>query len=68
MYCPKCQNQWEAPWKYVMGLIGIISNIRMILPALAIKNKSLKIIGIIFAVLMIIYHAYGNIEFMLRSY
>lgn len=61
-------SYWESPWRYIMGLIWIISNISMILPALAIKNKSLKIIGIIFAALMIIYHAYGNIEFMLRSY
>ena len=55
-------------WKYVMVLIWIISNISLILPALAIKNKSLKIIGIIFAAIVIIYHAYGNIEFLLRSY
>jgi hypothetical protein len=59
---------WESPWKYVMGLIWIISNISFILPALAIKNKSLKIIGIIFAAILVIYHAYGNIEFLMRSY
>jgi hypothetical protein len=58
---------WEGGWKYVMGLIWLISNISLILPALAIKNKSLKIIGIIFAAIVIIYHVYGNIEFLLRG-
>lgn len=61
-------SYWETPWKYAMGLIWLITNISMILPALAIKNKSLKVIGIIFAALMIIYHSYGNIEFMLTGY
>jgi len=58
----------KSPWIYVMGLIWIISNISLILPALAIKNKSLKIIGIIFAAIIIIYHAYGNIEFMFNNF
>jgi hypothetical protein len=61
-------SYWEGSWRYVMGAIWLISNISLILPALAIKNKSLKIIGIIFAAIVIIFHAYGNIEFMLRSY
>jgi len=61
-------SYWEGSWRYVMGIIWLISNISLILPALAIKNKSLKIIGIIFAAIVIIYHAYGNIEFMLGSY
>jgi hypothetical protein len=58
----------KSPWIYVMGLIWIISNISLILPALAIKNKSLKIIGIIFAAIIIIYHIYGNIEFMFNNF
>ena len=58
---------WESPWKYVMGGIWLISNVSLILPALAIKNMILKIVGIIFAVIVIIYHAYGNFEFMFKG-
>ena len=60
-------HYWESNWKYVLGLFWLISNISLILPALAIKNKFLKIIGIIFAVIIIIYNVYGNFEFMFRS-
>ena len=61
-------SYFESYWKYVMGSIWLISNISLILPALAIKNKSLKIIGIIFAAIIIIFHTCGNIELMLRGY
>jgi hypothetical protein len=56
---------WDSGWKYVVGVSWLISNISFILPALAIKNKPLKIIGIIFAAIVIIYNAYENIKFLL---
>ena len=52
-------------FKYVLGLMWIISNISLFLPALAIKNKPLKIVGIIFASIWIIYHVIQNIQWML---
>ena len=52
--------------KFVVGCIWLIQGISFILPALSIKNKSLKIIGIIFASLMIIYSLYSNISFLIR--
>jgi hypothetical protein len=61
-------SYWETPWKYVRGIIGLISGFSIILPALAIKNRQLKIIGIILAALLALYHAYANIAFTFLSY
>ena len=56
---------YETPWKYIMGILWIISSISFILPALAIKNMYLKIAGIVIASIWIIYHVTQNIEWMM---
>ena len=56
---------YETSWKYVFGLLWIISNISLILPALAIKNTYLKIAGIAIASIWIFYHIYQNIQWMI---
>ena len=45
--------------------LWILSNLSMILIPLSIKNKSLKIIGLILTIIMAIYWTYGNVEFMI---
>jgi uncharacterized membrane protein YvbJ len=55
-FCKNCGTnlcfQQEQKTDNVMRISWIISNISLILTALAIKNKSLKIIEIIFAAIM----------------
>lgn len=52
--------------KYVKSSIYIISNFSTILIPLAIKNKSLKIIGLILAIIVILYFTYINVEIMIE--
>jgi hypothetical protein len=59
-------NWYEGATRYVHGSLWLLGNISYILPALAIKNKTLKIIGIILVSMLIIYWGYSNIEFMVR--
>ena len=58
-------NPYEGPIKYVRSSLWILSNLSMILIPLSIKNKSLKIIGLILTIIMAIYWTYGNVEFMI---
>ena len=51
----------DLPIKYFYYALNILLNISFVLPALAIKNKTLKIIGIILASLLIITKVYGSI-------
>jgi hypothetical protein len=61
-------NWYSSPIKHVLGCLWIVNSISWILPALAIKNKVLKIVGIILVSLLVIYHLYSSIEFMMRGY
>ena len=55
---------WEAPWKYILGVLYIVRSISVVLPAVAIKNKPLKIIGIIFAVILASYLVWRNLTWL----
>jgi predicted amidophosphoribosyltransferase len=61
-------NWYEGVWKYVQGTLWLIQNLIFILIPLSIKNKALKIIGIVIAAILIIYWGYSNVEFMTRGY
>jgi len=58
-------NSYVGPISYVRGSLWILRNLSMILIPLSIKNKSLKIIGLILTIIMAIYWTYGNVEFMI---
>jgi len=59
-------DEWYAvPTKYVMICLNIIANVSHILPALAIRNKTLKIIGIVLVSIIVIYWVYRQIEWAL---
>ena len=56
----------NVPWyhnAYVWGIIGFIQGVSLILPVLAIKKKSWKILGIIIVTLIII----QNVWFFVNS-
>jgi hypothetical protein len=59
-------NWYESPAKYVQGSLWLLQYVSFILPAIAIKNKTLKIIGIILVLMLIIYWGYSNIKFMIN--
>ncbi|MDR2972373.1 MAG: zinc ribbon domain-containing protein [Bacteroidales bacterium] len=59
---------WEFPWRYFIGSIWIVNNLIFILPALAIKKIPMKIIGIIFASIVIIIRILDNINLMFRIF
>jgi hypothetical protein len=58
-------NPYEVPINYVRGSLRILGILSMILIPLSIKNKSLKIIGLILTIIMAIYWTYGTVEFMI---
>ena len=59
-------NWYESPIKYVQGFFWILQNLILILPALAIRNKILKIVSVIFTSLLVIDWIYSNIQFLMR--
>ena len=50
--------------RYLIGMIWIIQNLSFILVPLSIKNQLMKILGIIFSSLLILYWIYLNVKFM----
>ena len=48
------EDWYQTPVRFVYYVIGFISSACIILPALAIKNKTLKLIGIIMSSLLIV--------------
>ena len=58
-------NPYEGPIKYVRSSLWILRNLGLILIPLSIKNKSLKIIGLILTIIMAIYWTYADVEFMI---
>jgi hypothetical protein len=58
-------NPYEVPINYVRGSLQILGILSMILIPLSIKNKSLKIRGLILTIIMAIYWTYGTVEFMI---
>lgn len=59
-------NPYEGSMKYIRGSLWILSNLSMILIPLSIKNKTLKIIGLILTIIVAIYWTYGHVEFMIN--
>ena len=59
---------FESPVRYLKGGLWMLQNISFILIALAIKNKNLKVIGIVLTTILILYWLYGNLEFMIRDF
>jgi hypothetical protein len=59
-------NWYESPVKYVQGAIWILNNLSFILIPIAIRNRTLKVIGLIVGILLVIYWLYSNIEFLIR--
>ena len=56
---------YSSPVKYVAGCFWILQSISFLLPALAIKDNTMKIIGIILASLSIVYSLYKHIMFLI---
>lgn len=59
------ENWYESPTKYIRASLWIIQNLSVLLIPLAIKNKNLKIVGLIITAIMVIYWVYLNIKFMI---
>ena len=67
LYTKFVDNWYEGSSKMVYISLQIINNIVMILPTFAIKNKILKITGIILMTALIIWWLYGNISWALSD-
>ena len=59
-------NWYESPTKYIQGSLWLLQNLSFILIPLSMKNKNLKIVGLIITVIMVIYWVYTNVKFMTR--
>lgn len=59
-------NWYESPTRYIQSSLWLLQNLSYILIPLSIKNKSIKIIGIIITAIMVIYWGYTNFEFMMN--
>ena len=66
LYTKFVDNWYEGSSRMVYIGIQIIHNIVMILPAFAIKNKTLKIVGIILMAGLIIWWVFNNISWALE--
>ena len=66
LYTKFVDNWYEGSSRMVYIGIQIIHNIVMILPAFAIKNKTLKIVGIILMAGLIIWWVFDNISWALE--
>jgi hypothetical protein len=63
----KLVDDWyEGPAKYIRGSLWVLSNLSMILIPLAIKNKSLKVIGLILTIVIAFYYTYSTVYFMMN--
>ena len=59
------EDWYEGPFKYVGSSLLLLRNLSMILIPLSIKNKTLKVIGLIMTIIIVIYWVYGNVEYMM---
>ena len=58
-------NWYFTEMRYVVTGLWIINGISLILPALAIRNKPMKIIGIVIASILIMWNIYSNVQHLL---
>ena len=61
-------DNWYEDGRGFYVALQIMQNLIMILPSLAIKDKTLKIIGILISACLIIWWIVGNIQFAMQSY
>lgn len=62
----KLVNDWyESPTKYIYSSLWLLQNLSFVLVPLSIKNKTLKIVGLIITAIMVIYHIYEYILWVL---
>lgn len=61
----KFVDNWFEEGRTGYGLLLILNNIITIMPVLAIKNKPMKIIGLIAMTLMILWWTYNTVDFYL---
>ena len=54
-------NWYESPIKYIQETFWLLQNLSFILIPLSIKNKALKITGLVITLIMVIYWAFTNI-------
>lgn len=59
-------NWYESPVRIVQGILWLVQNVSFILLPLAIRDKNLRIIGLVITIIMIIYWSYSNIQFLIR--
>lgn len=59
-------NWYESPTKYIKASFWLLQNLSFILIPLSIKNKTLKIIGLIITAIIVVYWVNSNVEFMIR--
>lgn len=59
-------NWYESPTKYFRGSLWLLQNLSFMLIPIAIRNKTLKIIGIIITIIMVIYWVYSNVKWMIE--
>ena len=59
-------NWYESPTKYFQSSLWILQNLCFLLIPLAIRNKSLKIFGLIITLIMVVYWVYSNVDYMLK--
>ena len=57
-------NWYESPTKYIQASFWLLQNLSFILIPLSIKNKTLKIVGLIITAIIVIYWVYTNVKFM----
>lgn len=57
---------YSSSAKYLLGLLWILHNASTILLPLSIKNKLMKLLGIIFTSIVILFWIYRNIKFLLE--
>jgi hypothetical protein len=56
---------YDSPFIYFRNFSWVLGDLSLILIPLSIKNKSLKIIGLILAIITLIYWTYTHVEWMI---
>jgi hypothetical protein len=60
-------NSYNTPWKYFQIFSNLIFAFVPIVFALSVRNKTLKIISIVFGTILSIYFLYSNIDWLIRE-
>lgn len=63
-----CDSWYSSSAKYVVYSLWIISNASMVLVPFGIRNKVLKIIGLVIAIALALFYIYSNIRAMTVEY